>query len=209
MIPVPSNELMEKLEKIHRAFETDPRILVFIGKMASGKTSIVNYLSTYCGFNKVLSYTTRRKRSQEKDGLDYHFVSVETFEDMLANGEFLETTSYPGNRYYGTTVESLTSVFDPVIILNPAGVREILHYSPIKPIVFYIVRDDNERYISAINRGDDIVEIALRSNRDDADFRSVGWDVDFVVPNVSNISETVEEIIDDVYNVLFAEREER
>lgn len=46
-----------------------------------------------------VSHTTRAARPTEKDGVDYHFVSRETFEAMDAAGEFLEWAEYAGNLY--------------------------------------------------------------------------------------------------------------
>ena len=48
-----------------------------------------------------VSYTTRKPRGAEVDGQNYHFVSREEFEAMLARGEFLEHAEVFGN-YYGT-----------------------------------------------------------------------------------------------------------
>jgi guanylate kinase len=48
-----------------------------------------------------VSATTRPRRGQERDGIDYHFWSRERFEQALAAGEFLEHAEVFGN-YYGT-----------------------------------------------------------------------------------------------------------
>ena len=46
-----------------------------------------------------VSHTTRSARPAETDGVDYHFVSREAFETMIAAGEFLEWAEYAGNLY--------------------------------------------------------------------------------------------------------------
>ncbi len=46
-----------------------------------------------------ISHTTRSSRPAEIDGVDYHFVSREAFEAMVATGEFLEWAEYAGNLY--------------------------------------------------------------------------------------------------------------
>jgi len=46
-----------------------------------------------------VSATTRSPRPGERDGLEYHFVTVPEFERMVAAGEFLEWAEYDGNRY--------------------------------------------------------------------------------------------------------------
>ena len=46
-----------------------------------------------------VSHTTRTARPSETDGVDYHFASRESFENMVAAGEFLEWAEYAGNLY--------------------------------------------------------------------------------------------------------------
>src|SRR5690606_31607164 len=46
-----------------------------------------------------ISATTRPPRPGEKDGVDYHFVDVDTFKQMAADGEFLEWAHVFGHRY--------------------------------------------------------------------------------------------------------------
>ena len=46
-----------------------------------------------------MSATTRRRRSAEVDGVDYHFLEPEDFERRVRAGDFLEHVAYAGNRY--------------------------------------------------------------------------------------------------------------
>lgn len=50
-------------------------------------------------FALAVSHTTRLPRTGEHDGVDYHFVTRETFDNLLANNAFLEHAEYGGNRY--------------------------------------------------------------------------------------------------------------
>jgi guanylate kinase len=66
----------------------------------AGKTSLVRALLAADPLvRKSISYTTREQRPGEQDGRDYHFVTVEQFDDMGARGEFLESALVHGNRY--------------------------------------------------------------------------------------------------------------
>ncbi len=58
------------------------------------------------GLDFSISYTTRAPRGSEEDGREYHFTQRETFERMIANGEFLEWAEVFGN-YYGTALSAL------------------------------------------------------------------------------------------------------
>lgn len=68
----------------------------------SGKSTLVNEVRRLIpNLEFSVSYTTRAPRGSEKDGLEYHFVSREIFEAMIAKDEFLEYAEVFGN-YYGT-----------------------------------------------------------------------------------------------------------
>jgi guanylate kinase len=58
-----------------------------------------------------VSHTTRLPRSKEADGVHYHFVDRQTFEDMAARGDFLEWAEYAGNLY-GTSRDEVESRLD-------------------------------------------------------------------------------------------------
>ena len=78
-------------------------LIVVVAPSGAGKTSLVNALLE-CERNVRLSisYTTREPRTGEEDGREYHFVARETFERMIAAGDFLEHADVYGN-YYGTS----------------------------------------------------------------------------------------------------------
>ena len=49
--------------------------------------------------NYITTVTTRPRRAREKNNIDYHFVSMERFQEMLANNELLEWANVYGNCY--------------------------------------------------------------------------------------------------------------
>lgn len=73
----------------------------------TGKTTLVQRLTTE-NPNVVasISYTTRKPRGEEVDGKDYHFISKEQFEKMIADNQFLEYVKLY-NYYYGTSKEQV------------------------------------------------------------------------------------------------------
>lgn len=77
-------------------------LIVISGPSGSGKGTVVKALMELMpdlGFS--VSATTRSPREGEVDGREYYFVSRESFEKMIEDGDILEYTTYCGN-YYGT-----------------------------------------------------------------------------------------------------------
>ena len=59
----------------------------------------------------ITTVTTRRKRTKEKNNVDYHFVSTERFQEMLARNELLEWASVYGN-WYGVPKQPVKQALD-------------------------------------------------------------------------------------------------
>ncbi len=84
--------------------------LAFIvsGPSGAGKNTAINQLLAE---DRTLvysvSHTTRRARPGERDGVDYHFVTAETFAAMVAAGDFVEHVVYLGDQY-GTSKAEVT-----------------------------------------------------------------------------------------------------
>ena len=78
-------------------------LFVVVAPSGAGKTSLVTaMLEAERGIRLSVSYTTRVAREGEVEGREYHFVSREAFEKMIAAGDFLEHANVYGN-YYGTS----------------------------------------------------------------------------------------------------------
>ncbi|HQW57385.1 MAG TPA: guanylate kinase [Gammaproteobacteria bacterium] len=84
-------------------------LFIVAAPSGAGKTTLVNALAkTLSDVSISVSYTTRKMRPQEQEGVDYHFVSLDKFKTMLKQGDFLEHAKVYGH-FYGT---SRLSVFD-------------------------------------------------------------------------------------------------
>ena len=79
------------------------KLILISGPSGSGKTTIVKYLLK-SGLNLTFSISacSRKKRTNEKDGVDYHFLSIKAFKEKIAAGEFLEWEEVYDNNFYGT-----------------------------------------------------------------------------------------------------------
>ena len=108
-----------------------PRGLLFIVSAPSGagKTTLVERLVEQVPRLKMSrSYTSRRAREGEADGVDYNFVSRERFEAMAAAGEFLEWADVFGNLYGTSAVDTealLATGHDVVLVIDVQGARKV------------------------------------------------------------------------------------
>jgi guanylate kinase len=107
------------------------RGLLFIVSAPSGtgKTTIVERLVQVVPRLRLSrSYTSRPARAGEQDGVDYNFISREQFDELIAQGAFLEWADVFGN-YYGTsagdTEEALAAGQDLVLVIDVQGARQV------------------------------------------------------------------------------------
>jgi guanylate kinase len=107
------------------------RGLLFIVSAPSGagKTTLAERLVEQTTELKLSrSYTSRKARAGEADGVDYNFVSRQRFESMIEAGEFLEWASVFGNLY-GTcgpeTDRLLAAGVDVVLVIDVQGARKV------------------------------------------------------------------------------------
>jgi guanylate kinase len=108
----------------------------------AGKTSLVNALIESDANLKVsISHTTRAMRPGETNGINYHFVSKETFSDMLEKEAFLEHATVFGN-FYGTSkawVEStLAAGADVILEIDWQGAAQVKQLLPDTVGIFII-----------------------------------------------------------------------
>lgn len=84
-------------------------VVVIAGPSGSGKNTVINHLlqnNHNCA--KLVTATTRLKRPGEIDGVDYHFLSQEKFDDAMRHGMIPEHRFVPGlNTYYGIYLPDL------------------------------------------------------------------------------------------------------
>ncbi len=79
------------------------KIVIFSAPSGSGKSTIVNYLLTRgLGLEFSISATSRAPRGQERNGVEYYFMTPEEFKGRIERGEFVEHEEVYAGCYYGT-----------------------------------------------------------------------------------------------------------
>ena len=86
-------------------------LIIIAAPSGCGKTSLVNaLLESYDNLCVSISHTTRKARKGEINGENYHFISTETFKEMIGNNEFLEHAEVFGNMSVSYTHLTLPTI---------------------------------------------------------------------------------------------------
>lgn len=88
------------------------KVVIFSAPSGSGKSTIVNHiLKLHPEMEFSVSATSRLPRGEEKNGVEYHFFTVEKFRELIEKDSFVEYEEvYPG-RYYGTLKSEVEKIW--------------------------------------------------------------------------------------------------
>ncbi|XP_072859117.1 MAGUK p55 subfamily member 7 isoform X1 [Pogona vitticeps] len=132
----------EEVAKYRRQPHEKYRLIVLVGPVGVGVNELKRKLliSDSQHYGVTVPHTTRPRRSQESDGVEYIFISKHLFETDVQNNKFIEYGEYK-NNYYGTSIDSVRSVLakNKVCLLDvqPHTVKH-LRTLEFKPFVIFI-----------------------------------------------------------------------
>ena len=166
-----------------------------------GKTTLTKKIQQkYKNFKISVSLTTRTPRSNEVDGVDYHFVSKEKFKELIDKGKFYEYAKIFEN-YYGT----LKSIVDETIKENDIlfdidwqGTKQLSKFKNLNLIKIYLITNKKELKSRLIKRNQNTdEEVKKRFDSFDEDIKH--WnDYDYIIINqhLENCFRQIENIIE-------------
>ncbi len=146
------------------------KLIVISAPSGTGKTTVVKkLLQQSTNLEASVSFTTRKMRENEKEGLDYFFVSEKTFTNMIQNDDFLEHATVFGN-FYGTekksVSENLNEGVNVILEIDWQGALQIKSSMPSCVMIFLIPPSKEVLLARLKNRGTDSdQEIAYRFNQ--------------------------------------------
>uniref|UniRef100_A0A8C0I9Z9 Membrane palmitoylated protein 4 n=1 Tax=Bubo bubo TaxID=30461 RepID=A0A8C0I9Z9_BUBBB len=118
------------------------RLIILVGPAGVGVNELRRRLiaSNPREFRSAIPHTTRVQKSYEMNGREYHYVSKETFENMVYSHRMLEYGEYKG-YLYGTSIDAVRTVLDEgkicVIDLEPQGIQ-VARTHELKPYIIFI-----------------------------------------------------------------------
>jgi guanylate kinase len=117
-------------------------LFIISAPSGAGKTTLVKaVLQQFRDVLYSISYTTRKPRADEQDGIDYHFISKQDFKKGINKGRWAEWAEVYGN-YYGTSAEfiekGLSSGCDILLDIDVQGTLQILKHYPDSVTIFIL-----------------------------------------------------------------------
>ena len=166
----------------------DGIMVILSSPSGAGKTTLVKLLSENKNYKISISHTTRKPRSNEVNGKDYHFISDQEFENLVKKKEFLEHAKV-FNNWYGTSevqvIEYLKNRKNVVFDIDWQGTQQIMNKKlNYKLITFFVLPPSREVLLNRLYKREIkdkfIVEERMKQFNDDL----LHWEnYDYVVIN--------------------------
>uniref|UniRef100_A0A672NWR9 MAGUK p55 scaffold protein 3 n=1 Tax=Sinocyclocheilus grahami TaxID=75366 RepID=A0A672NWR9_SINGR len=119
-----------------------PRLVVLIGSLGARINELKQKViaENPHRYGVAVPHTTRPRKSHEKEGVEYNFISKQAFEADIQSNKFIEYGEYKNNQY-GTSLESIRSVLARnkvcLVDVQPEALK-ILHTAEFKPYVIFV-----------------------------------------------------------------------
>ena len=172
-----------------------------------GKTTLTKKIQQkYQSFKISVSSTTRKPRSNEVDGVDYHVISHKHFENLINNNKFYEYAKIFDN-YYGTlkeTVDKLIKNNDVIFDIDWQGTKQLSKFKNLKLVKIYLItsskKDLKDRLILRNQNSEE--EVERRFNAFEEDIKH--WnDYDYII-----INKNLDICFKQIENIIFNHKKE-
>ena len=178
-------------------------LIILMGKTCSGKDTVAKELINR-GWNRILTYTTRKRRRGEKKDVVYHFINDDEFDEKIAADFFLEHKEYTiadGSVVrYGSPKDELTNDNgNDFIIMTPSGYKDFLKKSDRQHVAIYLYANDQTITSRLKKRGDSAKEAERRLIADRVDFKDCECLADKIVYNNDKVD--IEDVVDKIIKI--------
>ena len=190
--------------------KTDGSIFIFSSPSGAGKTTLVKLVSKKENFTISISHTTRKPRSNEVNGKDYHFVDDKTFQSLIKQKEFLEYAKVFDN-YYGTSrspvIKNLSEGINILFDIDWQGSKQIKSQSKNFNIFSFFVLPPSKEVLFERLSNRDMKDKLIASERMKEFYKDIKhWvDYDYVVIN-DNLDICYNEVIEVIENIISSKK---
>ena len=176
-----------------------------------GKTTLTKKIQQkYPSFKISVSHTTRPPRSNEVNGVDYHFVSMEKFKELIKQKKFYEYAEIFEN-YYGTLKANVDQTIidnDIIFDIDWQGTKQLSKFKNLNLIKIYLITDNKDELKKRLIKRDQNTseEVEKRFKSFDDDIKH--WnDYDYVIinKNLDVCFKQIEKIIDNNKKTTFSQ----
>ncbi len=178
-------------------------LVILISPSGGGKTAIfTRILAENSEIKYSISFTTRKARNNEIDGVHYNFISEEKFLEMRESGDFLESAVVHG-YWYGTSKSYINNVLKKnhiIMDIDVQGAKQIMN-SDIDHITIFILPPSIDVWHKRLNyRGTDSEEvIKVRLASAENEFKKIR-DFEYLV-----INDDLDKAVKDIETIIRAE----
>lgn len=184
-----------------------PLLIVLSGPSGVGKDAVLAKMRELgYPFHYVVTATTRSRRPGERNGVDYHFVSREEFQQMIDKNQLLEWANVYGN-YYGVPKEEITSALskgvDTVVKVDVQGAATIKKILPEAIFIFLMpssIEDLKKRLRK--RRNEPSGDLGLRLKKAKQEMKSLPL-FDYVV---TSLQDRLDEAVSQINAIVTAEK---
>tara|TARA_Y100001958_G_C20867748_1_gene303277 strand:+ start:17 stop:592 length:576 start_codon:yes stop_codon:yes gene_type:complete len=176
-------------------------MVILSSPSGAGKTTITKKIQQkYNSFKLSVSHTTRKPRSNEVDGVDYHFISEKKFKELIDKNEFYEYAKI-FNNYYGTlknTVDEISKKNDMIFDIDWQGTKQLSKFKQLNLIKIYLLPPSKEELRKRLikRNQESALEVEKRFKAYEEDI--LHWkDYDYILinENLENCYKQIETII--------------
>ena len=169
-------------------FHGGENIMVILSSPSGvGKTTLTKKIQQkYPNFKISVSHTTRSPRSNEVDGVDYHFVSIDNFKKLIKENKFYEYAKIFEN-YYGTLKQSVDTTIksnDIIFDIDWQGTKKLSKFKNLNLIKIYLITENKEELKNRLVKRDQNTQIEVEKRYRSFDEDVKHWkDYDYIVIN--------------------------
>ncbi len=135
--------------------EEKGKLVIISGPSGSGKTSICKLLTKNLKIKQSVSYTTRKPRKGERDGIEYCFIEKSEFEKLIEEDKLIEYAEYCG-YLYGTSVSTIKEAIENkeilILAIDVKGALQVIDKMPEAISIFIMAPDDKTLKLRLKNR---------------------------------------------------------